>query len=225
VATFRSSAGDALVEVGANGQGYMHFFGDASTAGSVLGHLEISHPLIGTRRVDPFALEADYRVAIPRIRGDVPIDGGQRWSGEVVDRRISLAAKVPGVGITFERTGGVVITPQVIRTTTTAQGVFILDFGTPSFGEVRGTLTLTPTTGWAPVVYRNVTFTTHLPGAVGYLGLFAFGERWAWAFELWRHDMLIPMPNLPYRLIRVGGLAITPSSSGTDFSSRTDCGR
>lgn len=220
VATFTSTSGDLTIGAGANGQGYLSFFGDAPVAGSVAGRLEISHPMIGTRGIDPFGIVADHRVDVPKVRGDVPIDGRQRWGGEVFDRRVGVTAKVAGVAVTFERTGGVDITPRIVRSTTNAQGVFFFDFEAFASGVVRGTVTVTPNSGWAPVVYRDVSFTTHPPGSSGYLGVFGFGERWAWAIELWRHDMLIPMPDLPYRLVRVGGLAINP----TTFQGRTDAG-
>lgn len=219
-ASFISRDGAVTIAGGANAQGFLHLFGDVPNAGSITGRLEITHPVIGTRRIDPFGLVTDHLVGIPRIRGDVPIDGSQRWGGEVIDRRIGVTAKAPGVGVRFERTGGVEIAPRVLTTTTDAKGVFFLDFEAFAPGEVRGDLTLFPAPPWGPVVYRDVRIGNHPPGSSGYLGLFAFGERWSWAVELWRHDMLVPVPGLPYRLVRTSGLPIAPAS----FSGVTDGG-
>lgn len=219
-ATFTSRDGAVSVVGAANAQGFLHLFGDVPSAGTIPGWLEITHPLIGTRRIDPFGLVTDHLVGIPRIRGDVPIDGSQRWGGEVIDRRIGVTAKAPGVGVRFQWTGGVEISPRVLTTTTDAKGVFFLDFEAFAPGEVRGDLTLFPAPPWGPVVYRDVRIGHHPPGGSGYLGLFAFGERWSWAVELWRHDMLVPVPGLPYRLVRASGLEITPAS----FTGTTDGG-
>jgi hypothetical protein len=53
-----------------------------------------------------------------------------------------------------------------------------------------------------------------------YLGLFPFGQFWAWAIEIWRNDQLIPSVGLRYRFERTTGLAISPSV----FEGRTDGG-
>jgi hypothetical protein len=74
-------------------------------------------------------------------------------------------------------------------------------------GEVIGNLTLRPPNA-PPAVYKNVHLATYDSLSLRSFGVWAFGERWAWAVELWKNDSLKPAAGVGAQFIRTGGVAL-----------------
>ncbi|AHG91021.1 hypothetical protein J421_3484 [Gemmatirosa kalamazoonensis] len=82
------------------------------------------------------------------------------YAGEILNA--ANDRPVAGAHVTFERTGGIAVSPARIDATTDANGRFPLIMTTADSGSVIGTLTVRPPAPWAdaPIVYPNVSITT-----------------------------------------------------------------
>jgi hypothetical protein len=60
-------------------------------------------------------------------------------------------------------------------------------------------------------VYRNTAIATYDSTALRTLGGIGIGDRWAYALEFWRNDVLRPAPNTRVELRRTGGVAVDPA--------------
>ncbi|HEY0994978.1 MAG TPA: O-antigen ligase family protein [Gemmatimonadaceae bacterium] len=177
--------------------------------GNVVGDLQISGG--GLPRgylLAGLTVPLEYRYTLPAPRGTLNLGSTMRYAGQVYDR--ALVGGVAGATVTFRRTGGIVISPSTITTTSGASGYFTLETQPASEGVVTGTLTIQPL--GKPAFTRQVQMATYDSTDVRFLGVFAFGQQWKWAVELWRRDSLIPARNVQATFTRTGGLGITPSS-------------
>jgi hypothetical protein len=130
-------------------------------------------------------------------------------------------AKAPGVPVEFQRTGGIATKVDHISTATGATGFFLLDLAPAADdadGDVIGDLTFRPPIG-APAVYTNVHLAAYDSTFIRSMGLWAYGERWAWALEVWRNDSLKPSPGVRVQFAGTGGLAISPATISTTTGS------
>ena len=178
--------------------------------GNAVGNLTVSqgsldHPAVFGGYTIP--LDYHYRVAAPQATynvGSILVYGAQAFNR-------GTGQHVQGVAVNWTRTGGIATTPAVINTTTDATGFFLLDMTPAADGETIGTLTFTPPNGSA-TSYPNLHLATYDSTSYRYLGNFGYGQRWAWAIELWRNDSLKQARGVPVTFRRTGGIAIDPDS-------------
>ncbi|MDA1082510.1 MAG: carboxypeptidase regulatory-like domain-containing protein [Gemmatimonadetes bacterium] len=186
--------------------------------GDVIGTLHVSHASLGGEtQLTGYVIPLDYHYGIAFSRATYSIGGLLVYGGEVSFR--GTGEKVAGVSVTWTNTGGITTTPRTLTTTTNSTGLFFLNLTASARGEATGTLTFTPPSG--PVsTYNGVKLATYDSTSFRYLGNFGYGERWAWAIELWRNDSLAPARGVKATFRRTGGLAIVPDSvplvTGTD---------
>ena len=76
-----------------------------------------------------------------------------------------------------------------------------------------------PSSDRRAVVYRNIHLAAYDSTSIRSMGLWAYGERWAWALEVWRNDSLKPSPGVRVQFDRTGGLAISPATIGATTGS------
>jgi hypothetical protein len=184
--------------------------------GPVLGTLTVMHPSFGRpSRLDGFSVPLDYRYDIPRSVATLAVGGLRTYGGEVIFR--GSGQKAPGARVEFVRTGGVAMTPATVQVTADERGFFVLSLDATVDGTVVGDLTVRSADGARASTYRSVSFATYDSTSYRNSGLWAFGERWAWAMEVWTHDRLAAAPNLNVEFHRTGGLMITPAT----FAGRT----
>lgn len=203
----------AVVRVGSsvsNGAGIfeLHLEGTGNP-GDVTGILTVtSAALARVSRFEGFGIPLEYRYEIPRSRGTIAVGGTRTYGGEVIFR--GTGEKSPGASVEFVRTGGVAITPASVRVTSDSRGFFLLPLDASLDGVVTGSVTVRSADGQRASIYQNVSFATYDSTSFRSSGLWAYGERLAWALELWTHDRLAPAPNVNVEFRRTGGLAISP---------------
>jgi O-antigen ligase/polysaccharide polymerase Wzy-like membrane protein len=192
----------------------------AHEVGRIVGDLTVTHvslprPLV----VHNYSIPLDYRFGIPEPSGTIGRGRQLQYGGELIFR--GTGAKAPGVTVEFQRTGGIATLAERASATTNATGFFLIDMSPASdeaVGDVIGDLTFRPPTA-AATTYRNVHLATYDSTFIRSMGLWAYGERWAWTLELWRNDSLKPSPGTRVQFTRTGGLAISPSTiDGTTAS-------
>jgi hypothetical protein len=194
---------------GSNDAGVFNLDLAGKTLTGIVGTLLVSHPaMVQTAHLTNYYIGVDYRYHIPQPQAAVTVGGQIAYGGETLFR--GTGEKVGNVGVTFRRTGGIPVTPEAVSTTSNATGFFRIDMTPLGDGDVIGDLTLTPPTG-AAAVYHNVHLATYDSLAIRSMGVWAFGERWAWTIELWRFDSLKPAPNVGVIYRRTGGLNIEPA--------------
>lgn len=207
----------AVVRVGnsvSNGAGIfeLHLEGTGDV-GVTTGVLTVtSAALSRVSRFAGFGIPLDYRYDIPRSRGTIAVGGTRTYGGEVIFR--GTGEKAAGASVEFVRTGGVIITPTSVRVTADSRGYFLLPLDASVDGTVTGTVTVRSADGQRASIYQDVSFATYDSTSFRSSGLWAYGERWAWALELWTHDRLAPAPNVDVEFRRTGGIAITPERIG-----------
>jgi hypothetical protein len=202
-----------------NGAGIFEIALEGTDLGITIGTLQITQSSLSRVSVlTGFPVTLDYHYGIPQPGGTVNVDGQLVYGGQVIFR--GTGAGVPGATVTFTRTSGIALTKSPVTVQSGATGFFALPLSSAAFGSVTGDLTLVPPNGGKGASYTNLVFSTYDSSSIRSAGLFAYGERWAWAVELWRNDHLVPVPNLKATFTRTGGLAITPSTlnvvSGAD---------
>lgn len=178
--------------------------------GNIVGALTVSAATLSAPAViTGYVIPLDYRYAIAAPQATYNVGSQLVYGAQVFFR--GTGQKVPGVTVQFTRTGGIAATPSSLTTITDSTGYFILNLSSSITGTLVGTLTLTPSNG--PVtVYPGLQLSTYDSVAYRSLGVFGYGQRWAWAVELWRLDSLKPAPGVPVVFRRTGGIAITPDS-------------
>jgi hypothetical protein len=136
------------------------------------------------------------------------------YSGEVLDRRIDFR-KIGGANVTFRRSSGARIYPEVFATTTESVtpfvGRFTLRFDAGQIGTTLGDLTITTPDRRFTETYRDVQLIVRDTTTSRYLGVFPVGHMWKYSIEAWRLDLFRPDPGIPFVFERVGGAEITPS--------------
>ncbi len=178
--------------------------------GNVVGTLTVTNPVLFQPSViTNYQIPLDYHYLVPYVRGTFNVGALLAYGGEVRFR--GTGKNAGGVQVTFQRTGGIPTTPDPFVTTTDSTGFFLINLTPGAQGVVTGTITLSAPNA-APVTFANQQLATYDSLSYRSLGLFAYGQRWAWAVEIWRNDSLKPVPNLPVTFRRTGGLAITPDS-------------
>ena len=179
--------------------------------GNAVGTLTVTHPALShPARLEGFVVPVSYTWRIPLPLGPFSVGGRMDYGAEAVFRGTN--EKSPGANITFTRTGGLQLASPIVRTTADNRGFFVLRFDPLGEGEVTGDLTLTGADGRFSGTYRGVRLATYDSTELRSAGVFGFGERWAYALEFWRHDVLKPAPGVPVEFHRVGGLKIEPET-------------
>lgn len=197
-----------------NGAGifYLELAGSGALA-DVIGTLTVSHPsLPKVSRLEGFRVALGYRYELAGSRGNVTVGGQRTYGGEVIFR--GTGAKAPNATVEFVRTGGVAMTPASASAQADERGFFVLAMDASADGEVIGDLTVRSGDGTKSSKYIGVKFATYDSTSYRSSGLWAFGERWAWAVELWTHAQLAPAPDVGVEFRRTGGIAITPDRIG-----------
>jgi O-antigen ligase len=196
-----------------NGVGIFELDFAAQDVGQLVGELIITHPSLDRPIVvHGYAIPLDYRFGIPAPNGTIGRGKLLAYGGELLFR--GTDAKAPGVSVDFQRTGGVATKADHVATVTGPTGFFLLDLAPANddaVGDVIGDLTFRPPNA-SPTTYANVHLATYDSAFTRSMGLWAYGERWAWALELWRNSDLKPAPGIRVQFLRTGGLAITPST-------------
>ena len=123
----------------------------AQTFGQIVGELTVTHPALPRPLVvRGYSIPLDYRFGIPAPTGIVGRGKLLAYGGELVFR--GTDAKAPGIGVEFQRTGGIAAKTDRVSTTTNATGFFVIDLGPvddDAEGDVIGDLTFRPPTGSA----------------------------------------------------------------------------
>jgi hypothetical protein len=177
--------------------------------GTVIGTLTVTHPaLTHPSRLDGFTVPLDFVYEVPHPLGVVSVGGQRTYGGEVIFR--GTGAKAPGATVQFTRTSGVTITPASVQVTADSRGFFVLALDATVDGTVTGDMLVRSADGTKRSTYHGVQFASFDSTAYRYSGLWAYGEQWAWAVELWTNARLAPEPNVDVEFRRTGGLAITP---------------
>ena len=222
---FAIASGPALVSAQTdgttNGAGTFELDFAARNFGQLVGDLTVTHPALQRPIVlRGYAIGLDYRFGIPAPTGTIGLGNRLAYGGELIFR--GTDAKATGVAVDFQRTGGIATKADRVSTITSSTGFFVVDMAPASEdaeGDVIGDLTFSPATT-APTTYKNVHLATYDSVFIRSMGLWAYGERWAWALELWRNDSLKPSPGVRVQFARTGGLAISPATisatSGSD---------
>lgn len=196
-----------------NGAGIFELDFSAHNLGQIVGDLTVTHAALARPLVvRGYAIALDYRFGIPIPTGIVGRGKLLAYGGELIFR--GTGAKATGVGVEFQRTGGIATKLDRVSTTTNATGFFVIDLGTDDAdvtGDVIGDLTFRPPAA-TPTTYRNIHLAAYDSSAIRSLGLWAYGERWAWVLELWRNDSLKAAPGMRVQFARTGGLAISPTT-------------
>ena len=214
---FAVKSGPALVsgqtDGTTNGAGIFELDFTAHDVGSLVGDLTVTHPALPSPLIlRGYSIPLDYRFSIPSPTGTIGRGKLLAYGGELIFR--GTGAKAPGVAVEFQRTGGIATTVDRTTTTTNASGFFVVNLAPASEdadGEVIGDLTFRPPSA-AATTYKSVRLATYDSTFIRSMGLWAYGERWAWALELWRNDSLKPSPNVRVQFARTGGLAISPAT-------------
>ncbi len=214
---FAMSSGPKLVsaqtDCATNGAGIFELDFTAQTVGQLVGDLTVTHPALPRPLVvRGYSIPLDYRFGIPAPAGTIGRGKLLAYGGELVFR--GTGAKAPGVVVEFQRTGGIATKVDRVTTVTGGTGFFVVDLAPASEdadGDVIGDLTFRPPAA-APAIYKNVHLATYDSAFIRYMGLWAYGERWAWALELWRNDSLKPSPGVRVQFARTAGPAISPAT-------------
>jgi hypothetical protein len=185
----------------------------AQNVGQLVGELTVTHPALAKPLVvHGYTILVDYRFVIAGPTGTIGRGKLLAYGGELLFR--GTGAKAPGIGVEFQRTGGIAIRSDRVTAVTSAAGFFLLDLepaADDESGEVIGDLTFRPPS--APqAVYKNVRLSTYDSTFLRSMGLWAYGERWLWTMEVWRNGDLKPAPGIRVQFVRTGGLAISPAT-------------
>lgn len=146
---------------------------------------------------------------------------GERWNWTVELFNRGSLTLAPNVDVEFRQTGGVPLTPSVIKGKTGSDGRFEIRGAVRDTGIVSGDYIVT-LPGREPRTVGNLKLRTNNDDNLHFAGQVSVGERWAWSVELWRHSNLAPAPNVDVEFRQTAGLAITPTSihARTDASGR-----
>lgn len=208
-----STDGASALQASANGAGIFEFDLLGRQVGDVIGDLVVTHPSLARPSVLPgFRIPLEYRFRVPSPRAAIPVGGQLSYGGQVYDRGTRSGS--PGAFVEFTRTGGIATSQATVSTTAGPTGFFRLDLDPAGYGEVTGTLSIRPV-GRAPVSFPNVRLAVYDSTEIRSLGLFAVGQGWNWAIELWRHDSLVPAKGVPVTFRHTGGVATNPAAFST----------
>jgi len=200
----------ARIDATTNGSGIFELDFAAQSIGNLVGVLTITHPSLDKPLViQNYTIPLDYRFVVAAPSRVIRSGKLLAYGGNLIFRGTGAAA--PGVRVEYQRTGGISTTTELSSSTTDANGFFLVAL-TPigdDDGDVIGNLTFRPATG-APTTYTGVHLAAYDSTFFRSLGLWAYGERWAWAIEIWRNDSLKPVAGLRAQFSRTGGLAISP---------------
>jgi len=218
---FRPTEGsrDTLITATTTEAGYLDLFGTAERFGEVRGTMWITHPRTGRREYADAAVPSDYRLRIPTVLGALQVDRPMVYVGEVVNRMEGYR-KVGGAQVTFIRRSGVRVVPETLTVTSEPDGRFTVRLEALSLGELRGDFSVVSPDGRHRSIKRDIPMVVRDTTTSRYLGLFPYGQLWAWAIEIWRNDQLLPSTGLRYRFERTSGLSISPAV----FEGQTDGG-
>ena len=222
---FRQTDGPRLTPSVVKGKtdasGRVEWKADVLQAGTVVGDITVVQPDAPVRVIRGLKLPSYEGDSLP-FGGVIPFGSVMRYAGELFVRGTNQ--KAPGATVEFSRTGGVAIAESVVRATADPSGFFVLPVVAREDGIVFGDLTVATADGRQRSRYRNVPITSYDSTALRTLGGIGIGERWAYALEFWRNDVLKPAPNVRVEIRRTGGAAISPStlSGMTDATARIE---
>ena len=178
--------------------------------GNVVGDLTVTDSSLGQPSVlSGYVIPLDYRYQIATPQAVFSVGGLLTYGGEVFFR--GNGQPVKGVVVKWVRTGGIQTTPTTYSVASDSTGFFLLPIQSQGTGVVTGSLTLTPPGGPA-TTYPNIQMSTYDSTADRSLGVFGYGQQWAWAIAIWRNDSLKPAVGVPVTFRRTGGIAIQPDS-------------
>lgn len=228
VVSFTPQSGVAATVMGGpvstNGGGIFTMFlaGDGEV-GNAIGTLTVSHPSLSRpSQLSGFVIPVTQQWDLPSPTGPFQVGGRFDYGGIVRFRGDETGAL--GARVTFTRTGGLELQNPVIRTQTNETGFFVLSLPTQADGTVIGDLSIESADGRYRNQQRDLRLSSYDSTAMRYVGTWGIGERWAYAFELWRHDVLRPAPGVLVQIRRVGGLDVLPAvlSARTDQAGRVE---
>jgi hypothetical protein len=201
--------------------GRVQLSADVLQAGTVVGDLTVTPPDAPARTLRGLRLASYDGDSLP-FAGVLPFGSMMRYAGVLFVR--GMNQKAAGATVVFTRTAGVPLADAMVTTTADSTGFFVLPPVPREDGTVVGTLTVTSADGRQQSRYPNTSLASYDSTALRTLGGIGIGDRWAYALEFWRNDVLKPAPNVRVELRRTGGVALTPSSiSGvTDATGRLE---
>ncbi|MEP6778599.1 MAG: hypothetical protein ABJC26_01825, partial [Gemmatimonadaceae bacterium] len=141
---------------------------------------------------------------------------GESWSWALELWRNSTLAPAPGIDVEFRQTGGLAITPAVIRGKTDASGRIELRSPVHDTGTVVGDLVVMPT-GEAQRTITNIRLRTSPDDELHFAGVFGFGPGLRYQVEILQTNGT-PVVGAQVQWTQTSGIAATP----TTFTSSTD---
>jgi hypothetical protein len=222
---FKQTGGPAITPSVLKGKtdagGRIEWKADVLQSGTVVGDITVVQADAPMRVIRGVKLPSYDGDSLP-FGGIYPFGSTMRYAGELFVRGTNQ--KAAGARVEFARTGGVALNDSVTTATADANGFFILPIVPREDGTVFGDLTVTTADGRQRSRYRHTPITSYDSTAIRTLGGIGIGDRWAYALEFWRNDVLKPAPNVRVDIRRTGGVAISPStfSGVTNASARVE---
>ncbi len=209
---FRQTGGPAIAPSVLKGTtdstGRLELSADVLAAGSVVGNLTIVTADARIRTIGNVRLASYDGDSLP-FAGVFPFGSSMRYAGELFVRGNNQKAE--GATISFQRTGGVALEDSIVTATADRTGFFVLPLIAREDGTTVGNLSVTTADGRQKSVYRNTAIATYDSTALRTFGGIGIGDRWAYALEFWRNDVVRPAPNTRVELRRTGGVAVDPA--------------
>lgn len=137
----------------------------------------------------------------------LPLGMGISYWG--VTWRRGTGERLPGVKVTFRRTGGIGVTPETYETTADANGVFFISLSPQTQGSVFGELTITPpaSASYPPHVIPELELEASDDDLPGELGIVGYGtQAYLTAHFRYRSTGLPVTAPILGEVRRVGGL-------------------
>lgn len=151
--------------------GYFNFAVEPLSSGEVIGDVTIRPP------TGAATTYTGVRFAT-RNSGPIPFSGvwgyGEAWKWTLEVVRNATGATAAGIPVTFRRTAGLEVTPQVFSGVTDAGGRFQVEGAVRDTGVVIGELTIAPP-GEPAHVIRDIRLRTNPDNEFHFAGLFGFG--------------------------------------------------
>lgn len=208
---FRQTAGPTITpsvfqkKTGADGRFEMR--AQVRDTGTVVGDFYITPPGQSSRKVQTLALRTNAD-DILHFAGVVAV--GERWSWALELWRHDRLQPAPNVDVEFRRTGGLAISPSVIKTLTDAGGRLELRALVSDTGTVIGELLVTPV-GEAPRTVTNIRLRTFDGDDLRFGGIFGFGPALRYVGEILQQNGT-PVANAQVEWTQTSGIVATPAT-------------
>ena len=216
--TFVRTSGVDLVQDTVHGvsdaDGFFTIAASAKGSGDVAGTLHVTPP--GRPAYDIAGVQARTTT----VAGD-GTDIGRIVSDPYILYIADIRDRVKGTGaganasVTFTRTGGVEISPSVIKTNADASGQFYLAPAVTQPGTVFGDLTISAKGYPHPFTVSLAIPTEYHAGPTHLVHVANIGSALLWVGQIYRRGSNEPVAGVPVDFVRTGGIQITPDHFST----------